>query len=149
VEPELAEAKVHLELDLRAIPVTAVPRGPMITVVFNLVHNAVEAMPQGGTLRIEMLESGGGCLLRFTDTGCGMTEECLDRVFEPFYSTKPAPAGQEELAPGFGLAVVHAIVQEVGGKISVASEVGKGTTFEVWIPSGLDAMDLQQPEEAS
>ncbi|HUU82680.1 MAG TPA: ATP-binding protein [Phycisphaerae bacterium] len=147
VEPELAQANVSLQLDLRAVPVTAVPRGPMITVVFNLVHNAVEAMRGGGELRIEMFELEGGSLLRFIDTGCGMNEDVLDRAFEPFYSTKPAPQGQEERAPGFGLAVVHAIVQEVGGRVSVASQPGKGTTFEIWIPSGLDALAPEQLPE--
>lgn len=87
--------------------------------------------------------------MRFTDTGCGIGEERLDLVFEPFYSTKPIPRGQEERAPGFGLAVVHAIIQELEGRVSVTSEVGKSTTFEVWLPSGMAAIERQQPDESA
>lgn len=134
LEPELAEAKVKLELNINVLPVAPVPRQQLLTVLFNLTHNAVDAMPDGGTLRIDVEHRDDHCLLRFTDTGCGVKEEDLDRIFEPFYSTKSASLSPEERTTGFGLAVVHGIIQEIGGQISVASEVGKGTTVEVRIP---------------
>ena len=134
LEPELVEAKVKLELNINVLPVTPVPRQQLLTVVFNLTHNAVDAMPDGGTLRIDVEHRHDHCLLRFTDTGCGVKEEDLDRIFEPFYSTKGTLPGSEERTTGFGLAAVHGIIQEIGGQISVASEVGKGTTVEVRIP---------------
>ena len=134
VEPELSRAKIKLELNINVLPVTAIPRQQLLTVIFNLTHNAVDAMPDGGTLRIDVEHVADQCVLRFTDVGCGVEEEELDRIFEPFYSTKTVPPGAEERAAGFGLAVVHGILQEVGGKISVTSAVGRGTTVEVSIP---------------
>ncbi|MCH7814295.1 MAG: ATP-binding protein, partial [Planctomycetes bacterium] len=102
--------------------------------VFNLVHNAIDAMPDGGTLRIGTEPAGQWCVLRVSDNGCGMDEEQLDRIFEPFYSTKQPPTDGETRAKGFGLAFVHGVIQEIGGTVSVTSEVGQGTTFAVRIP---------------
>ncbi len=141
LEPELAGAKVTLELNIQTLPVTAVPRQQLLTVVFNLVHNAIEAMPDGGTLRIGTEPAGKWCVLRVSDNGCGMDEEHLDRIFEPFYSTKQAPTDVETRATGFGLAFVHGVIQEIGGTVSVTSQVGEGTTFEVRIP--IQPPDLQ------
>ncbi|MHC4091107.1 MAG: two-component system sensor histidine kinase NtrB [Planctomycetota bacterium] len=138
VEPELAGAKIKLELNEQALPVTAVPRQQLLTVILNLIHNAVDAMPDGGVLRIDIEHVGDCCLLRFTDNGCGMDEERLDRIFEPFYSTKSVASDSVVQATGFGLAVVHGVLQEIGGKISVASQPGKGTTVEVRVPCGAE-----------
>ena len=135
VEPELADAKVNLELDVRTVPVMAVPRQPVLTLVFNLVHNAVEAMPGGGTMRAELQPAGNGCVIRITDNGRGMTDEQASRAFEPFYTTKKITTEPGGRAMGFGLPVVHRIVEEFRGKITVGSEPGKGTTVEVWLPT--------------
>jgi len=134
VEPELARAQVELELDLRTVPVTAVPRQPMLTLLFNLVHNAVDAMPDGGTLKIELQPFDSGTVIRLHDTGCGIPEEQLDRIFEPFFTTKNPSEVPSDRAAGFGLAVAHRIIEELSGRISVSSDLGKGTTFEIWLP---------------
>ncbi|MCP4246088.1 MAG: PAS domain-containing protein [bacterium] len=134
LEPELAGAEVALKLNIQTLPVTAVPRQQLLTVVFNLVHNAIDAMPDGGTLTIGTEPAGEWCVLRVSDTGCGMDEEHLDRIFEPFYSTKQPSRDGEPQATGFGLAFVHGVIQEIGGAVSVTSKVGHGTTFEVRIP---------------
>ncbi len=134
IEPELANARIRLEVRRRPVEVVEVPRKQMTTVILNLVRNAIDAMPDGGDLCVELGEAGGGCTLRFTDTGRGVAEENLDRIFEPFYSTKSCPDDAADRAPGLGLAVAHGVIHEIGGRITVRSEVGKGTCFEIWLP---------------
>jgi signal transduction histidine kinase/ABC-type phosphate/phosphonate transport system substrate-binding protein len=98
-------------------------------VLLNLSLNACEAMQQGGTLTIGTSAEGGKVLLEVTDTGCGIKEEDLGRVFEPFFSTRPVGKGT-----GLGLSVSYGIVQRHGGTLEVESELGKGSTFTVVLP---------------
>jgi len=100
-------------------------------VLTNLVVNALQAMSQGGTLRVTTLSSGGFVLLSLEDTGSGMNEEVMDKLFLPFFTTKDVNEGT-----GLGLAVVHGIIASHGGSIDVQSEVGKGSRFEVRLPAG-------------
>ncbi len=113
-------------------------------VILNLALNARDAMPKGGTLRIatslgqsisdqETTDTKAhpidGVWITVTDTGTGMPQEMIERIYEPFYSTKPRGQGT-----GLGLAIVLGIVQGHGGRIEVDSEVGRGTCFKVWLP---------------
>ena len=98
-------------------------------VMLNLAMNACEAMPNGGTLLISSLAADGKALVKFTDTGCGIKEEHLDQIFEPFFSTKPVGKGT-----GLGLSVSYGIIEEHGGAIEVESQEGKGSTFTVVLP---------------
>jgi PAS domain S-box-containing protein len=107
-------------------------RGQVEQIVLNLAVNARDAMPTGGTLTIETanVELDGPCvLLRFSDTGSGMSPEVQARVFEPFFTTKEIGKGT-----GLGLATVHSIVKQCGGSVNVDSEVGKGASFEICFP---------------
>jgi len=113
--------------------------------LMNLAVNGKAAMPEGGSIRIatEMIDSEDaefsppplkkphGLFARVTvrDTGCGMSKETLDRIYEPFFSTK----GEE--GTGLGLSVVYGIMEEHGGWITVESEPGKGTAFHLWFPA--------------
>jgi len=112
--------------------------------VMNLASNALHAMPEGGVLQIGLarrtlaepvhtrlseVPAGEWAVLEVKDTGEGIRPEVIDRIFEPFFTTKRAGRGT-----GLGLALVHSIVKEHGGAIDVVSEVGKGTTFTVWLP---------------
>jgi PAS domain S-box-containing protein len=97
-------------------------------VVLNLIFNAVDAMPQGGTIEISTRSEGNTARFAVADTGTGMPPEIVARIFEPFYSTKG------ERGTGLGLSASHGIVENHGGGINVTSEAGKGTRFEIVLP---------------
>lgn len=109
--------------------------GQLEQVLMNLALNARDAMPNGGrlTIRIEPpaadAPNGGFVRLIVRDTGCGMEPELRSRIFEPFFTTK------EGKGTGLGLSIVYGIVQQFGGRILVESELGKGSTFEILLPS--------------
>ncbi len=98
-------------------------------VFLNLVTNALDAMPQGGTLTVSVAQADDAIRIGFADTGGGILEANLARIFEPFFTTKPAVMGT-----GLGLSVSLGIVQAHGGTIEVASEPGKGSRFTVVLP---------------
>jgi signal transduction histidine kinase len=108
----------------------------LVQVITNLVKNAIDAMPDGGSLRIGCDGDAAGVTLVVEDTGTGMTEEVQRRIFSPFFTTKPAGQGT-----GLGLAVVDGIVREAGGKIAVDSTPGRGTTFRVTLPPSSASAD--------
>ncbi len=117
--------------------------------LLNLVLNAIQSMPQGGSLRVEVrkaspeesLLSGPAVRIAVTDTGTGIAAQDIPYVFDPFFSRNPSGCG-------LGLAIVHSIVQEHNGRISVSSQVGKGTTFRVDLPC-VEQAQTGQPEVAT
>jgi len=114
-----------------ALPAIDLDRSKMQQVFSNLIINAIEAMPSGGTLRIVSCLGGDGRSLevRFADTGIGIPAENLHKIFDPFFTTK-------SWGTGLGLAVSYGIIQRQGGTIEVESEVGRGTVFKVKLPLG-------------
>jgi two-component system sensor histidine kinase PilS (NtrC family) len=117
-----------LEADLPAEPVMAQADAAQLKQVFwNLSRNALQAMPQGGTLMVELLrEKTGRLRIVFTDTGRGMTPEQVEHLFEPFSSTTGGT--------GLGLSIVYQIIREHGGTINVRSREGQGTTITIELP---------------
>jgi len=111
------------------MPVLAADAGQLTQVLVNLVVNAVQAMPAGGKLVVQTRVQEGRVVCSVADTGVGMTEEVLDRLFVPFFTTKEVNQGT-----GLGLAVVHGIVTSHGGTIEVASTPNRGTTFTIYLP---------------
>src|SRR5438067_5571470 len=107
-------------------------------VFVNLIVNAVDAMPDGGSLKICCTRHGERVYLRFADSGMGMTEEVRERVFEPFYTTKGVHG------TGLGLAVSYGIIERHEGIISVESTIGKGTTFRIDLPVAENATPVQE-----
>ena len=123
VREDLAEGLPRVEGD----------RNHLQQVLLNLSLNACAAMPEGGTLTISTSAGDGKVLLKVTDTGCGIKREHLDRVFEPFFSTKPVGQGT-----GLGLSISYGIIRQHDGTLEVQSEEGKGTTFTIVLPSAKD-----------
>jgi len=94
----------------------------------NLTLNAIQAMPDGGRLTIRSSAVDGEVMIDVQDTGCGISKENMGKLFTPFFTTKAKGKGV-----GLGLAVVHGIIERHKGRIKVQSEVGKGTTFSVYL----------------
>lgn len=97
-------------------------------VLLNLILNAQDSMDNGGKIRINTRRKNQSVMVKISDTGKGIAREELPKIFEPFYSTK------KKMGTGLGLAVVHGAIESHGGKIEVASEVNKGTTFTIYLP---------------
>ena len=97
-------------------------------VFLNLLLNARDAMPKGGTITINTALTGFHIIIRFSDTGVGIEKGILEKIFRPFFTTKG------EKGTGLGLAVCHKIITQLKGEIRVESEVGKGTTFTIFLP---------------
>ncbi len=138
LEPKLKDQNIKLETSLQPLQ-AMVPAKRILSILDGLTTNACEAMPEGGTLRIELAQERQQILLRVIDTGQGIPAEDLPRVFEPFFTTKfnDAVAGGHV---GLGLAVVHGIVKELGGTVTLCSERPGGTICTVWLPAVIESI---------
>jgi two-component system, NtrC family, sensor kinase len=122
---------VAIEEDYAAdVGLVSLDSGQMKQVFLNLITNAARAMPRGGKLSLRTARLGDEVAISVSDTGEGIPPEALGHIFEPFFTTRPVGQG-----PGLGLPVSLGIVQEHGGRISVESQVGQGSTFTVWLPT--------------
>ena len=151
---ENIEMKTFVSKDVGAIKADP---GQVEQVIMNLVVNARDALPDGGRIVIEtsnvdldsvytldhaVVRPGPYVLLAVTDTGIGMTADTVAHIFEPFYTTKESGRGT-----GLGLSTVYGIVKQSGGYIWVYSEIGKGTTFKVYLPRVSDSIPASQVPE--
>ncbi len=126
--PELRDREIVVEQELRSdLPLLQLDRDQMKQAFYNVIKNSVEAMHRHGTLRIRTDLADTHVIVRFDDTGGGMSAENLSRVFEPYFTTKPSGSG-------LGLLIVRRIVREHGGELSIESSQGRGLTLTIRLP---------------
>lgn len=128
VEPEDEKQGIRHHVDLAVgIPLVMLDEAAFKQALMNLLVNARQAMPGGGELLVRLRRSGNWAELSVTDTGSGMTPEQLEHCFEEYYSSKKG-------GMGLGLSTAQRIIEEHGGTIGVISELGRGTSFTVFLP---------------
>ena len=121
--------QISVVADLRIVPPVAGSAPDLREVLTNLIFNAVDAMPAGGTIRIATSMQGERVCIAVSDTGIGMSEHERQRCLEPFFTTKG------DHGTGLGLSVVYGIVQRHGGNVEIASTKGEGSTFAILLPA--------------
>jgi PAS domain S-box-containing protein len=128
LRPELDNRNLQVRLrTARQLPLTPIDPAQIQQVLVNLIKNAMQAMTKSGVLTIATGEGSDGVWVSIADTGGGIPQEQLNRIFEPFYTTK-------KKGSGLGLMIVQRIVRAHGGRIELESQVGRGTTFRLWLP---------------
>ena len=128
--PGRAQISCELQLDPHLEPVAA-DAELLHRALSNLVLNAMDAMPQGGALTLRTRDADGKVLIEVADTGSGLTPKECERIFTPYYTSK-------QHGTGLGLAIVQSVVSDHGGRVRAESEPGRGTTFVIELPKGLD-----------
>ncbi|QQS55473.1 MAG: two-component sensor histidine kinase [Candidatus Competibacteraceae bacterium] len=127
---ELTARRIETVLECVDLPPVECYPAELNQVFMNLIVNAIQAMPQGGALSIRGARRADGWIaLRFQDTGTGIAPEIVDKIFNPFFTTKPVGSGT-----GLGLSVSYNIIKRHGGRIEVESTIGQGTAFTVLLP---------------
>jgi len=132
--------RCQLELAQHLDPIAADPE-LLHRALSNLVLNAMDAMPKGGTITLRTLQGEGQGIVEISDTGTGLTREEVERIFTPYYTSK-------QHGTGLGLAIVQSVVSDHGGRISVQSEPGKGTTFVIELPNNSQAFEVTTAKKA-
>jgi two-component system, NtrC family, sensor kinase len=137
----LQNSEVHVVTDFGPLSTCQANQNALRQIFLNLITNAVQAMPNGGELRLRTAPLLDGRIrLEFSDTGVGIPQEHLKDIFNPFFTTKAPGQGT-----GLGLSVVHSVVKRYRGDIQVHSEVNGGTTFTIEFPCPCDN-SVQFPE---
>jgi two-component system, NtrC family, nitrogen regulation sensor histidine kinase NtrY len=139
--PERPAIECRLEL-AGDMPTIAADPELLHRAVSNLVLNAMDAIAQGGRLTLRTRQEGEWAVLEVADTGAGLTPEECDRLFTPYYTSKAH-------GTGLGLAIVQSIVSDHGGRISVRSDAGRGTTFVIELPGNVDKLAADQAASAT
>ena len=124
---ELKEAGIELVQEFSEIPKIELDEKSLKQALLNLIKNAIEAMPHGGTLWIGTSGQRETVTVRIRDTGVGIPEDIVGKIFEPYFTTK-------DFSSGLGLTVVYKIIKEHSGEVSVSSRAGEGTTFTLTFP---------------
>ena len=130
MEKQMRESNIQVEISFNPdIPEIMASTNQMRQVMLNILKNAKEAMPKGGTLTVRTSREDNRVLIHIQDTGMGVPEEIRDKIFEAFFTTK-----QKVKGVGLGLSVCYGIIKDHGGDIKIESEEGKGTTFIISLP---------------
>jgi len=134
LEHQFKTAKIRVHDDLCShLPTIQGNSGRLQQVFLNLFLNAKDAMPGGGTLKI-LTSNGDGVSVAVSDTGSGIAQEHIQRIYDPFFTTKNVPQDGQKRGTGLGLSVTYGIIQEHAGKIRVESSPEEGTTFYLDFP---------------
>jgi signal transduction histidine kinase len=137
------KSNVQVKLDLPRAPVMVTYDAQQIEqVLMNLISNAIQAIKNGGTVRINLSEAGGAVAIAVQDNGIGIPEKNLQRIFDPFFTTKPEGEGT-----GLGLSVSFGIITRHRGRIEVESKPGMGTTFTVLLPTEQEESPAEVDQE--
>jgi signal transduction histidine kinase len=137
IEYKLKAMSIKLEMNLAPVKLIWGQGERLQQVFINIILNAIDAMPKGGTLRIQADLEGRKAVVRIADTGTGIEPQHLPQIFDPFFTTKGIGKGT-----GLGLSISYAIIKEHEGDITVESEAGKGTCFTIIVPADLDLRKL-------
>ena len=133
-EHVVSQARVSVQREYASdVPPLAAVRANLVQVFVNLITNACHAMQPGGGVYLSTLQEGPEAVVRVRDTGTGIDPRNLSRIFEPFFTTKPEGRGT-----GLGLSICQGIVENHGGRLTVESTLGQGTTFTVRLPLAAD-----------
>jgi len=142
IAPEALSQEVHVRKSYADdLPACRLDVDLMKQALLNLIINAEQAMPEGGELMVRTTRNGAHMTVDITDTGVGIPEDKLEEVFQVYVSTKKG-------GTGLGLPTARRIIEDHGGRISVQSEVGKGTNFQVQLPIPEEPPSELAPEEA-
>jgi len=134
IEETIEGRNIEFVVNMPELPAVPVAQVQVMTILRNITQNAIEAMPGGGSLWIDISVDSQSVIILIGDTGCGLDETAKSRIFEPFWTTKGPLATRVGESTGLGLAIAHGLVNMIGGTISVTSEVGKGSCFRVTLP---------------
>ena len=128
LRPELEDRGLNVKQKFAShLPLAAIDAGQIHQVLVNLIRNAMQAMTKGGTLTLSTGHSADGVWVSVADTGGGIPQDQINRIFDPFYTTK-------KKGTGLGLMIVQRIVRAHDGRIELESHVGRGTTFRILLP---------------
>jgi CheY-like chemotaxis protein len=134
--------KITIEQKLAPVPPVSGKASELREVLTNIINNAVDALPQGGTIRISTLSDGNTVSITVEDNGIGIPEEIRDRIFDPFFSTKGPRS------TGLGMSVSYGIIDRHRGSIMVDSREEKGTTFTINLPAAEQREGRKEKKEA-
>jgi len=129
LRPQIERQRISVQKKFQSLPSITIDKEQMKQVILNLLMNAIQAMPTGGRLELSGQLAGDPRWIQFSikDSGIGIPPEDMDKLFDPFFSTK-------EGGVGLGLSIAHRIIDQHHGKIEVESKSGKGTLFTLWLP---------------
>jgi signal transduction histidine kinase len=137
--PQARSGNMEIRLEASNLPMISGDGDRLAQVFTNLVDNALKFTTYGGTIAIRATQSGSGIQVEVADNGAGISPESLPNIFTRFYQADPSRSGGVKHGAGLGLAIVKEILEAHGGKITVRSELGKGSTFIVFLPLKIPA----------
>jgi signal transduction histidine kinase len=139
IDYKLKNLNITLEINLSTLKPIWAQEERLQQVFINIILNAIDVMPNGGTLSLELSQLDNLAIIKIADTGTGIEAHHLPHIFDPFFTTKGLGKGT-----GLGLSISYAIIQEHEGRITVDSEPGKGSTFIIYIPMDLDKTKVKE-----